>query len=225
MTDICATKWNIDGSLKKKFENRFNKPNFLTWYFLHKVNCVYNNKLKIDLIRKDYFIGLNSKEKKEYKKKYKDFKKKGIHFTPNKNVSKEFKNQNWVYIYKDIEFFNKYIKIVNYIKDYKIENKLFLKNKDILNCIKPLYFNNIKSKNEFISLFVKFIISKLSYKNIKIRLKFDYYEQNYINKFNNLNNYKELYSKLKNNGVENEFNIVFKKLYKIINGIINNLEI
>ena len=49
MTDICSTKWNINGTLKN-FENKFNKPNFLSWYYLHKVNCVFNNKMKIALI-------------------------------------------------------------------------------------------------------------------------------------------------------------------------------
>ena len=224
MTDICSTKWNINGTLKKNFENRFNKPNFLSWYYLHKVNCVFNNKLKIALIRKNYFIGLKSKEIKEYKKKYKDFEKKGIHFTTNKFVSKKFKNQNWVYIYKDIDFFDKYIKIQNYLTP-EIETKLFLKKKNILNYIKPLYFKNIDSKNKFILSFKLYIINKLSYKNIKIRLKFFYYKQNYIKKYNNLNNYKELYSKLKNNGVENKFNIVFKKLYKIINNIIKKIKL
>tara|TARA_B110000037_G_C17101338_1_gene498118 strand:+ start:11 stop:676 length:666 start_codon:yes stop_codon:yes gene_type:complete len=211
--NLCTTKWTINGHVKKTFAKKMNEPNFLAWYYLNKVKCVSSDVIAIDKIEYPYFIGLNNKDIKEYKKEYKKYK--------NILFYKHDKKSKGVFIFTDKEYFNKFLFLRNYIQDEKNINKI-LKNKEINEIIKKIKFKNKGNKQNFIYTILTYIIRKYSYKNIKIMIKKDYYKYNFLSEKNKNKymSYYELYNDMKKKRIEEVFNksinILYKNLKKII---------
>ena len=204
-TNLCATKWTITGTLKSTFKKQINKNGFMAWNYLNKIKCIEAEKIKIDRIKLPYFIGLNKDEIKKYKKEYNKYGSKGVLYYRYDTI--------YVYIFKDITFFNKYMYLRNEInKNNKTLCKDIGKNK-IFNYLK---FKNTEIKYKFIYNILSDIIKNRNYKNIKILLKFTYYKQNFLNDKNIIfDSYDDLYKKLKIKGIEKKFNDNFKEIYKL----------
>ena len=203
--DLCTTRWTINGNLKPAFKKKMNEPNFMAWYYLNKVKCLDCNKVDIASIQQNYFIGLNNKEIKEYKKQYKEYGKKGIYYYKSGN--------NWIYIFKNKDKFKKFL----LIKDNLSKNN-YKKIKDILKenkFINDLYFKNKKEKILFLYNVIRYFLMYNDLKNLKIFIKLIYYRENYRNYNKNISNYKNLYIELKKVGVEKKFNFIFSKLFKL----------
>ena len=221
MSNICSTKWTINGGLKIKFKKKFNEPNFFAWFFLDQVKCVYNNNIKIGMIRLNYFNGLTKDDEVKYREKYNFYKKNGIYFKKNTLISKKYKNENWTYVYKDKEFFDNYLKKNNFLTINKIK-KIFLNDKIVKNNLNKLNLNNNKKKINFLANLISKILKGINFNNTKIILKWLYYNNNFNS--NNFKNYKEMYKHLKNNGIEKKYNIVYKNLYSYLKKKLKNIK-
>lgn len=217
-TNLCATKWTINGTLKSTFKKQINKNGFMAWNYLNLIKCIESEKIKIHRIKLPYFIGLNKDEIKKYKKEYNKYGSKGVLYY---RYDKEEKD--YVYIFKDIKFFNKYMYLRNEInKNDEYILKKISKNK-IFNYLK---FKNTETKYNFIYNILSDIIKNNNYKNIKILLKFTYYKQNFLNDKNIIfDSYDDLYKKLKIKGIEKKFNDNFKEIYKLCLNEIKKIKI
>ena len=214
-SDLCTTKWTINGNLKSIFKKQIKQPHYQAWFYLNKCKCVMQDKILIDRIKFPYFNGLNKNEITQFKKEYNILGKKGLMYFRYAECQKEY-----VYIFKNKEFFNKFMFLRNEInKNNKLLCKIIVKN----NILNKLKFKNTLNKNKFIYNILIDIIKNINYNNCKIMAKFVYYQEN----FNNIksNSYSDLYKILKQKGIEKKFDDNFKNIYNTCLKTIKNIKI